>query len=116
MYGLSIAIFIGFAWDGKFQWWEALILLLLYIGYIIIMKFNPYLLKLLEKIECKWCRYVCCLKIQQGLKDILLIGRNESRIEPDGDVENDTVAEEPAQTNNEVCLSSHSHTLGSCMS
>ena len=57
MYGLSIAVFIGFAWDGKFQWWEALILLLLYVGYIVIMKFNPYLLKLLEKIECKWCRY-----------------------------------------------------------
>ena len=57
VYGLSIAVFIGFAWDGKFQWWEALILLLLYIGYIVIMKFNPHLLKFLEKIECKWCRY-----------------------------------------------------------
>ena len=58
VYGLSISIFIGFAWDGMFQWWEALILLLLYVGYIAIMKFNPYLMKLLAKIECKWCRYV----------------------------------------------------------
>lgn len=40
-----------------FQWWEALILLLLYVAYIVIMKLNPYLMKLLAKIECKWCRY-----------------------------------------------------------
>ena len=58
VYGLSIAVFIGFSWDGKFQWWEALILFLLYVGYIVIMKFNTHLMKLLEKIECKWCRYV----------------------------------------------------------
>ena len=58
MYGLSIAVFIGFSWDGMFQWWEALILLLLYVAYIVIMKFNPYLMKLLAMIECKWCRYV----------------------------------------------------------
>ncbi len=61
VYGLSIAVFIGFAWDGKFQWWEALILFLLYVGYIVVMKFNPYLMKLLEKIECKWCRYVAIM-------------------------------------------------------
>ena len=61
MYGLSIGFFIGFAWDGQFDWWEALILLLLYVAYIVIMKFNKYLMKLLAKVECKWCRcvYTC---------------------------------------------------------
>ena len=58
VYGLSIAVFIGFAWDGEFQWYEALILLLLYVAYIIIMKFNSYLMKLLARIECNWCRYL----------------------------------------------------------
>ena len=57
VYGLSIIVFIGFAWDGKFQWYEALILLLLYVAYIVIMKFNSRLLDLLAKIECNWCRY-----------------------------------------------------------
>lgn len=58
VYGLSIVLFIGFAWDGQLEWYEALILLLLYIGYIVIMKFNHHLLNLLAKIECKWCQYV----------------------------------------------------------
>ena len=58
VYGLSIAVFIGFAWDGEFQWYEALILLLLYVAYIVIMKFNSYLMKLLARIECNWCRYL----------------------------------------------------------
>lgn len=58
VYGLSIAVFIGFAWDGKFEWWEALIILLIYVAYIVIMKFNKHLMKLLAKIECAWCRYV----------------------------------------------------------
>lgn len=56
IYGLSVVIFIGFAWDGKLEWYEALILLLIYIMYITIMKFNPQLLKLLVRIECNWCR------------------------------------------------------------
>ena len=60
VYGLSIAVFIGFAWDGKFQWWEALIILLIYVAYIVIMKFNKYLMMLLAKIECGWCRYILC--------------------------------------------------------
>lgn len=58
VYGISIIVFIGFAWDGKLEWYEALILLLIYVAYIIIMKFNSHLLKLLSKIECSWCRYI----------------------------------------------------------
>lgn len=56
VYGLSIVIFIAFAWDGKLEWYEALILLLIYVMYIAIMKFNPQLLQLLARIECNWCR------------------------------------------------------------
>ena len=57
VYGLSIVVFIGFSWDGKLEWYEALILLLIYVFYIGIMKFNSHLLRLLAKIECAWCRY-----------------------------------------------------------
>ena len=53
-------MFIIFSWDAKFEWWEALILLLLYVTYIVIMKFNKYLLQLLEMVECAWCRYIQC--------------------------------------------------------
>lgn len=56
VYALSIALFIGFSWDGKLEWWEALILLVMYIAYIVLMKFNKYLMKLLVKFECFWCR------------------------------------------------------------
>lgn len=56
IYGLSIVIFTGFAWDGKLEWYEALILLSIYFMYIAIMKFNVQLLRLLARIECNWCR------------------------------------------------------------
>lgn len=58
VYSISIALFIGFSWDGKLEWWEALILLLVYVGYIVLMKFNQYLVKGLAKVECFWCRFV----------------------------------------------------------
>ena len=58
MYGLSIVVFIGFSWDGKLTWYEALILLSLYATYIVIMKFNGRLMDLLLKVECAFCRYI----------------------------------------------------------
>lgn len=56
VYGLSIAMFIGFSWDGYFEWYEAFALLLVYILYIVVMKFNSHLMKFLLKFECRWCR------------------------------------------------------------
>jgi len=43
-YAFSIVAFIILSWDGQFMWWEALILLCLYILYIITMKFNKNLM------------------------------------------------------------------------
>ena len=56
VYCISIALFIGFSWDGVFHWYEALIMLILYIVYILVMKVNPHLMKFLALIECWWCR------------------------------------------------------------
>jgi Ca2+/Na+ antiporter len=39
-YAMSICCFIGFAWDGYFQHYEAAILLSLYVLYIVLMIFN----------------------------------------------------------------------------
>lgn len=44
-YAFSIVAFIIMSWDGKFLWWEALILLFLYFLYILTMKFNPQLME-----------------------------------------------------------------------
>eukprot|EP00111_Clytia_hemisphaerica_P018958 TCONS_00056067-protein len=46
-YCFSICFFIIFAWDGKFEIYESVILLALYFLYILLMKFNP---KLMEKM------------------------------------------------------------------
>ena len=108
VYGLSIAVFIGFAWDGKFQWWEALIILLIYVAYIVIMKFNKYLMMLLAKIECGWCRYIYMymhLLRQLGIHQIFFTFRNESRIEPDEEEKVNDVAEEEAQVTILLCSS-----------
>lgn len=53
-YGGSVMIFILFSWDGQFVWWESLLLLLLYVAYIITMKFNQRLLKFLDNPTCSW--------------------------------------------------------------
>eukprot|EP00038_Savillea_parva_P031630 m.88945 g.88945 ORF g.88945 m.88945 type:complete len:757 (-) comp9776_c1_seq1:103-2373(-) len=39
-YGLSIVLFIIFAWDGYFEWWEGLVMTLAYGFYIYAMKVN----------------------------------------------------------------------------
>jgi len=44
-YSFSILAFIILSWDGKFMWWESLILLVLYFLYILTMKFNPQLME-----------------------------------------------------------------------
>ena len=59
VYCISVILLIVFSWDAKFHWYEALVLLVMYILYIVIMKFNSHLLKLLAKVECWWCRWVC---------------------------------------------------------
>jgi len=46
-YALSIGFFSWFAWDGKFEIHESIILLVLYILYIVLMKFNSRLMDLM---------------------------------------------------------------------
>ena len=43
-YAMSIGCFIGFAWDGYFVHYEAVVLLILYTAYIVLMVFNPRLM------------------------------------------------------------------------
>lgn len=52
-YALSIVLFIIFAWDGKYELYEAIITLVLYFIYIVIMKFNKRLMRLLDRISGK---------------------------------------------------------------
>ncbi|KAM6972906.1 sodium/potassium/calcium exchanger 4a [Aplochiton taeniatus] len=39
-YTLSVVALIAFIYDGKIVWWESVILVVMYAGYILIMKFN----------------------------------------------------------------------------
>ncbi|XP_046712248.1 sodium/potassium/calcium exchanger 4a isoform X2 [Silurus meridionalis] len=39
-YTLSVVALIVFIYDGQIMWWESLVLMVMYAGYIIIMKFN----------------------------------------------------------------------------
>ncbi|XP_056261657.1 sodium/potassium/calcium exchanger 4 isoform X2 [Seriola aureovittata] len=39
-YILSVLALIAFIYDGKIVWWESLVLVLMYAGYILVMKFN----------------------------------------------------------------------------
>jgi len=48
-YGISIVAFILFAWDGKFELYESIVLLIMYFLYILLMKFNPKLMELMSR-------------------------------------------------------------------
>lgn len=52
-YATSIFLFIGFAHDGVFTWYESMIMLLLYILYIVIMKFNSKLMQFMSRFGKK---------------------------------------------------------------
>ncbi|XP_077987801.1 sodium/potassium/calcium exchanger 4-like isoform X2 [Glandiceps talaboti] len=66
-YALSIACFIGFTWDARIQLWEAIVLLVLYILYIVLMKFNKHLMELLGKCTCACCaRQVVPIDAESG--------------------------------------------------
>jgi len=52
-YGMSIVCFIIFSWDGQFDFWESCIMLALYILYIVLMKYNPSLMRLLSRASKK---------------------------------------------------------------
>ncbi|XP_065569181.1 sodium/potassium/calcium exchanger 3-like [Artemia franciscana] len=57
MYGFVVAALIGIIYDGRIEWWEALILVLLYVVYIAVMYYNRILEKSAtstkEKLNCK---------------------------------------------------------------
>ncbi|TSN67079.1 Sodium/potassium/calcium exchanger 4 [Bagarius yarrelli] len=44
-YTLSVVALIVFIYDGQIMWWESLVLMLMYVGYIVIMKFNTSMQK-----------------------------------------------------------------------
>jgi len=46
-----LALFVGVITPGVIEWWEALVLFLLYFGYVILMKYNQALYKLLAGKE-----------------------------------------------------------------
>lgn len=48
-YGMSLVCFVAFSLNAKIEVWEASILLILYMLYILIMKFNGNLMAALEK-------------------------------------------------------------------
>ncbi|XP_077585663.1 sodium/potassium/calcium exchanger 3 [Stigmatopora nigra] len=48
-YTLSISALIAFIYDEKVVWWEALILILMYFVYILIMKLNSHVVRFLER-------------------------------------------------------------------
>ncbi|CAL8314433.1 unnamed protein product [Lota lota] len=44
-YILSVVALIAFIYDEKIVWWESLVLVLMYVGYILVMKFNSSMQK-----------------------------------------------------------------------
>lgn len=55
-YGVSIIMFSAFAWDGRYTLIESIVTLLYYFVYIVTLKFNPYLFRLMDLIQrCCTC-------------------------------------------------------------
>ncbi|XP_022105075.1 sodium/potassium/calcium exchanger 4-like isoform X2 [Acanthaster planci] len=62
-YALSIACFIVFSWDGQFELYEAIVLLVLYGLYIVIMKFNT---SIMDLMSCNKCRKTKVEPLESG--------------------------------------------------
>ncbi|KAF5910111.1 sodium/potassium/calcium exchanger 3-like [Clarias magur] len=52
-YTVSVATLIVFIYDEKVTWWESLVLILMYVGYILIMKCNSYVVHYFERRKKK---------------------------------------------------------------
>ena len=51
-YAVSICVFLAVSFDGQIVYYEAIILLLPYLLYILVMMFNPRLMVLLSRLPC----------------------------------------------------------------
>ncbi|XP_006815761.1 sodium/potassium/calcium exchanger 4-like [Saccoglossus kowalevskii] len=68
-YGISICCFITFSWDAHFELWESIVLLVLYVLYIVIMKFNHHFMNLMDKCACECCsRQVVPIDAETGVE------------------------------------------------
>jgi K+-dependent Na+/Ca+ exchanger-like protein len=75
-YLISIAILIVVMLDSEVFWYEALIMLCFYVGYIIIMKFNTQLQGLILKLQC-------CKKGEKSKSEKINLGEQSNGGAPD---------------------------------
>lgn len=55
VFAFHIAILIGFSWDGRIYWYEAMVFVILLLFYFLIMFQNKHIMKFAKKyIEVKW--------------------------------------------------------------
>uniref|UniRef100_A0A182Q635 Sodium/calcium exchanger membrane region domain-containing protein n=1 Tax=Anopheles farauti TaxID=69004 RepID=A0A182Q635_9DIPT len=55
VFSIHIALLIGFAWDGRIYWYEAMVFFILFFVYFVLMFQNKRLMKFAKKyIEVKW--------------------------------------------------------------
>ncbi|KAI0223167.1 Sodium/potassium/calcium exchanger 3 [Lamellibrachia satsuma] len=68
-YALSIGCFIGFAWDGVFQHYESVTLLVLYAAYIVLMVFNRNLMDWMATWKISSCIKTSVLPTSEEVDD-----------------------------------------------
>ena len=55
VFSAHVALLIGFAWDGRIYWYEAMVFFILFFVYFVLMFQNKRLMKIAKKyIEVKW--------------------------------------------------------------
>lgn len=61
LFSINISILVAMSWDGVIMWWEATILVVLYVGYWVLMFQNPRLMKFFKHIvedRLLWCQRI----------------------------------------------------------
>lgn len=55
MFAFHISVLAGFAWDGRIYWYEAMVFVILFFTYFVVMFQNKHIMKVAKKyIEVKW--------------------------------------------------------------
>ncbi|XP_055601043.1 sodium/potassium/calcium exchanger 3-like [Uranotaenia lowii] len=68
VFAINVSILVGFSWDGRIYWYEAMILFILLFVYFVVMFQNKHIMKVAKKyIEGKW--NLCSRVIRQIEED-----------------------------------------------
>lgn len=55
IYMINVSVLVAFVWDGQIDWYEAVVLGVLYVLYFVVMFNSVRMFALYDRLVAKWC-------------------------------------------------------------